>query len=192
MRSLDFTPSPLVDELTETDILTLTYLLFTPLISPYTHISALPIGRINDPMKNIVENIVSGMKTVTTKIPRGWRNIQAVHLKTIDSIALPIYNSLPPHATLLSETGVGPSAKKVRLEAPGESDGEMKDLQTQAMSSSKKVSQKEFDGKTTKPISATKRAKVRTKTSAKKIKGSTVLSSKYEKLLKRPKTVKSA
>ena len=38
-----------------------------------------------------------------------------VHLKTVDSVALPIYHSLPPEAKLLAPLGEGPVEKRVKL-----------------------------------------------------------------------------
>ena len=33
--------------------------------------------------------------TIVSKIPAGWSNIQCIQIKTSESIALPVYNSLP-------------------------------------------------------------------------------------------------
>ena len=83
-----------------------------------THIPcrAVPIGRIEYPVEHIIENVMKGMMGVISKIPRGWRNIQAVHLKTVDSIALPVYNSLPPEPQLLAPVEEGPKKKRVQLD----------------------------------------------------------------------------
>ena len=59
---------------------------------------------------------MQGMRGVSSKIPRGWRNIQAVHLKTIHSIALPLYTSLPPEPKLLAPSDGAPKRKRVKLE----------------------------------------------------------------------------
>ena len=64
---------------------------------------------------------MKGMVGVASKVPRGWRNIQVVHLKTVDSIALPVYNSLPPEATLLAT--LAPAEKRVKLSDKGEVGG---------------------------------------------------------------------
>ena len=87
-------------------------------IHTHTHTphSAVPIGRINSPPNHLQDNIVSGMTTIANRIPRGWRNIQAVHVKTVDSIALPIFNSAPSEATLLPDADRGPERKVMRLE----------------------------------------------------------------------------
>ena len=67
-------------------------------------------------MEHIVANVMRGMAGVVSKIPRGWRNIQAVQLKTVDSIALPVYNSLPPEPKLLAPVNEEPKQKRVKLE----------------------------------------------------------------------------
>ena len=64
---------------------------------------------------------MKGMVGVASKVPRGWRNIQVVHLKTVDSIALPVYHSLPPEATLLAT--LPPAEKRVKLSDKGEVGG---------------------------------------------------------------------
>ena len=33
-------------------------------------------------------------------VPRGWNNIQSIHMKTAESVALPLYNSLPDIETV--------------------------------------------------------------------------------------------
>jgi ribosome biogenesis protein UTP30 len=41
------------------------------------------------------ENIADALPALMEKIPKGWSNIQSIHLKTNQSVALPLYNSLP-------------------------------------------------------------------------------------------------
>ncbi len=75
------------------------------------------MGRVGFPASHVVENICEAMKAVVGRIPRGWTNIQSVHIKTVDSIALPVFNSLPPDPMSLPEVGKEePLVKKVRLE----------------------------------------------------------------------------
>ena len=142
--------------------------------------SAIPIGRINHPVKHAVANITSGMKTITTKIPRGWRNIQSVHIKTVDSISLPLYNSLPLQATLLPDIDEqSKRVKRVRLESPEDSSHSVRE-----QSPPEGTSRKAKRGEVLTHVK-TKTVKVVRKVSAKKIKGSTVISSKYERALKK-------
>lgn len=156
--------------------------------SPPTTCSAVPVARINYPASHLVENVISGMNTIATRLHQGWRNIQTVHLKSVDSIALPLFNSLPPAPTLLPGVRDGPVRKKIKLEEEVEEDGETSTLPPRT-ESLKREPRKVKRVKT--PV--LKKAKV-TKVSAKKIKGSTVLSSRYEKALKKGhrKAIRSA
>ena len=87
------------------------------------HTSSVRIGRLGLPAHQVVENILAGVKTIATRVPQGFRNYQSLHLKTVDSIALPIYNSLPPQPTRLP--GVGeeestPVIKRIKLDEGSE------------------------------------------------------------------------
>ena len=73
------------------------------------------MGRIGFPDGHLKENICEAMKAITQHIPRGWRNIQSIHVKSVDSVALPVYNSLPPKPLSLSSVGEGPKVKRVKL-----------------------------------------------------------------------------
>lgn len=140
--------------------------------------SAVPIGRINHPVKHTVANVTSGMKTIATKIPRGWRNIQSVHVKTVDSISLPLYNSLPLQPTLLPDINEqSKRVKRVRLESPEDSGFLLREQSPQEGTSV------QSSGVPT--HAKTKKVKAIRKVSVKKIKGSTVISSKYERALKK-------
>jgi len=56
---------------------------------------AVKIANTNFDKEVIVENIIKGMENIAKMIPKHWRNIQPIHIKTSNSVALPIYNSLP-------------------------------------------------------------------------------------------------
>eukprot|EP00941_MAST-03F_sp_MAST-3F-sp1_P003133 g3133.t1 len=56
--------------------------------------SAVRIALTSFEPNEIVENIMTAMETIVEKIPKKMKGIQAIHLKTNDSIALPIYNSI--------------------------------------------------------------------------------------------------
>ena len=44
------------------------------------------------------------MKGLSLRLPGGWPNVQSIHLKTVDSVALPIHKMLPkPPATISVE-----------------------------------------------------------------------------------------
>lgn len=59
----------------------------------------------------VLENVMSSIDAAVDKIPRKWKNVQAIHIKTHDSVALPIFNSLPGTARPAA-TVARPPAKK--------------------------------------------------------------------------------
>jgi hypothetical protein len=81
------------------------------------------IGRLDQPSQHIAENILAGVKAIADRVPRGFRNFQSLHLKTIDSIALPVYNSLPPQPTRLPGVEAAPVVKKIKLDEDGGESG---------------------------------------------------------------------
>ncbi|KAF9974988.1 hypothetical protein BGZ73_001481 [Actinomortierella ambigua] len=57
--------------------------------------TAIKIGVTSQTPAEITANIETALPHIVDKIPKQWKNIQSIHLKTNDSVALPIYNSLP-------------------------------------------------------------------------------------------------
>ena len=163
----------------------------------HTH-SNVPIGRVGFTQEQLINNITSAMKGVASHIPQGLRNIQSIHLKTPDSIALPIYNSLPPPPGLLpASTDQPPAVKRLKLDTdlnnPSNSESEEEvdlDRRRKGPISERSVepdaSGEDGVRKSGKrgSVSKGKRAKL-SKFSVKKVRGSTVRSSKYEKALRR-------
>eukprot|EP00033_Pygsuia_biforma_P000961 GCRY01001103.1.p1 GENE.GCRY01001103.1~~GCRY01001103.1.p1 ORF type:complete len:332 (-),score=84.77 GCRY01001103.1:12-911(-) len=49
--------------------------------------------------EDIVANLMKILESLEKVIPNGWKNIQALNIKTSTSMALPIYNSLPDKPT---------------------------------------------------------------------------------------------
>ena len=68
-----------------------------------------------------VENVIGAVTGIAKNVPRGWKNIQSLSLKTSESISLPIYTSLPEKP---SEIPLGPPKKKRKksLEKSGGTD----------------------------------------------------------------------
>jgi len=56
---------------------------------------AVKVGKSNLTCEEIVENILQCSEHIASKIPKKWKNVQSINIKTTDSIALPIYNALP-------------------------------------------------------------------------------------------------
>lgn len=55
-------------------------------------------------IEQAVENVVSAVSEITKIVPRGWNNIQSLNLKTSDSIALPLYTSLPENSHIIEDS----------------------------------------------------------------------------------------
>ncbi|KAK9825035.1 hypothetical protein WJX74_002654 [Apatococcus lobatus] len=53
------------------------------------------VARSNFSERQCSENIIAVLQQVTAHIPKKWDNVQAVFLKTADSVALPLYQVLP-------------------------------------------------------------------------------------------------
>ena len=69
----------------------------TPLFLSEGICARLLVGHSGMTRDAIVENIVMACDNVAKLLPKGWKSIQALNIKTHDSIALPIFNSLPVH-----------------------------------------------------------------------------------------------
>jgi len=57
--------------------------------------STVKIGHTGMDRTHLAQNIVSALDKVADVLPKKWQGIQALHIKTHDSIALPIYHALP-------------------------------------------------------------------------------------------------
>lgn len=53
------------------------------------------IGRVGFSSEEIATNAIDAISEAVQHIPKGWDSIQAIHMKTGKSLALPIYNDLP-------------------------------------------------------------------------------------------------
>jgi len=74
--------------------------------STYMHLAAgtccaIKIGTTAQDPSQIFENLQTALPRIVEKIPRKWKNIQSLHVKTSDSISLPIYNSLPDEPSVI-------------------------------------------------------------------------------------------
>jgi len=107
------------------------------------HCCAVRVARTTMDPEEIIKNIKSVLSGIVTHIPQKWKNIQSLHIKTSDSIALPLYASLP---AVLNEIQVqAPVSKKRKRSNQDRSE----DSKTQTPSSKKK------------PVASTKSAKLK-------------------------------
>ncbi|XP_029191869.2 ribosomal L1 domain-containing protein 1-like [Acropora millepora] len=77
--------------------------------------SAIKVAHTRQTAEEAVENVVAAVAEITKIVPQGWSNIQSLNLKTTDSVALPIYNSLPDNSSV-AETSEPPKKKKKKKE----------------------------------------------------------------------------
>jgi len=53
------------------------------------------VGRLDMEEEQIVENVLAAVDATVEKVPKKWANVRALHLKSVDSVALPIYQVVP-------------------------------------------------------------------------------------------------
>ncbi|KAJ4797704.1 60S ribosomal protein L10a [Rhynchospora pubera] len=57
--------------------------------------SAIRVGRLSMEVDHIVDNVMAVVDEAVQKIPKKWGNVRSLHLKAVDSVALPIYQTVP-------------------------------------------------------------------------------------------------
>ena len=61
----------------------------------YYNDSSIKIGTVDQTPEQVAENILYAIDSIVDKIPKKWNNVQSLHIKTSESVSLPIFNSLP-------------------------------------------------------------------------------------------------
>ncbi|WVZ78868.1 hypothetical protein U9M48_026515 [Paspalum notatum var. saurae] len=93
------------------------------------------VGRLDMKEEEIVDNVMATVEAAVQKVPKKWANVRALHLKAVDSVALPIYQVVPELGMKIEVTGevidgeevetVGQkTGKKKALRDSGASEGE--------------------------------------------------------------------
>ncbi|XP_032930489.1 ribosomal L1 domain-containing protein 1 [Catharus ustulatus] len=67
------------------------------------------IGHTGMKVDEIIENIIAAANVIDNKLPKKWKNVKIVHLKTLKSVALPIFTA---NISNLDELDKEPSLKK--------------------------------------------------------------------------------
>ncbi|WOH04384.1 hypothetical protein DCAR_0623793 [Daucus carota subsp. sativus] len=57
--------------------------------------SVVKVGRVSMEEEEVVENVVEGIKGVVGFVENGWEGVRSLHLRLLDSMALPLYQSVP-------------------------------------------------------------------------------------------------
>lgn len=61
---------------------------------------SIKVARSSQSTEEVLANVDAVLQTVASTIPKKWDNVQAVYLKSADSVALPVYQSLPTETTI--------------------------------------------------------------------------------------------
>ncbi|KAI9092711.1 ribosomal protein L1/ribosomal biogenesis protein [Phlyctochytrium arcticum] len=88
-----------------------TYLIFNSGVC-----NAVKIGKTSFTSEEITENILFAIPEIVKRIPKQWHNILSIQVKTSDSLALPVYSSLPEfqEPAAPAEAKATPAAKKIK------------------------------------------------------------------------------
>jgi ribosome biogenesis protein UTP30 len=73
---------------------------------------AVRIAKTSFTQEEVVENILAAIDPIVKNLPKQWKGLQAIYLKTHDSIALPVYNNLPDIDHKISLTPKKPASIK--------------------------------------------------------------------------------
>jgi ribosome biogenesis protein UTP30 len=70
------------------------------LYSTYMYLSSgtcitIKVGHTGMSSNKLLENITAVCESVPMKVPRKWCNVRSISIKTVDSVALPVYNRTP-------------------------------------------------------------------------------------------------
>lgn len=62
---------------------------------------SIKVARNSQSIEEVLSNVDAVLEAVASNIPKKWENVQAVYLKSADSVALPVYQSLPTEKTIV-------------------------------------------------------------------------------------------
>lgn len=66
--------------------------------------SVVKVGRLSQKQEEVCDNVHAVIAGVSSSIPKKWKNIRSLYLKTLDSVPLPLYQSLPDLSMKISAT----------------------------------------------------------------------------------------
>ncbi|KAJ1704399.1 hypothetical protein LUZ63_004178 [Rhynchospora breviuscula] len=55
------------------------------------HCKGVRVGRVSMERKQVVENVAAAIEAAVRCVPKKWHNIRSIHIKSTESVALPIY-----------------------------------------------------------------------------------------------------
>nr|XP_033770237.1 ribosomal L1 domain-containing protein 1 [Geotrypetes seraphini] len=76
------------------------------------------MGHTGMKAKDLVENVISAVNVVAEKLPKKWKNVKILHLKTQRSVALPIFTSYICNAKELEKEAEVAADQKKKKQTP--------------------------------------------------------------------------
>eukprot|EP00268_Persea_americana_P028251 TRINITY_DN2745_c0_g1_i1.p1 TRINITY_DN2745_c0_g1~~TRINITY_DN2745_c0_g1_i1.p1 ORF type:complete len:469 (-),score=131.72 TRINITY_DN2745_c0_g1_i1:474-1880(-) len=74
------------------------------------------VGLVSQERDEIVENVVAAVNGAVEIVPKKWGNVRSLHLKALESVALPIYQAVPEMGLKIDVFRKEDGVKKVGLE----------------------------------------------------------------------------
>ncbi|KAF9617871.1 hypothetical protein IFM89_039090 [Coptis chinensis] len=84
--------------------------------------SVIKIGKVSQERNEIVDNVVAAVKGIVEIVPKKWGNVRSLHLKLSESLALPVYQTVPDIGMKIA--GVEKREEKMDVDSQGESEKE--------------------------------------------------------------------
>ena len=82
----------------------------------HTHTSrSVPVSRLNFTPKQGNDNVQALVKGLSLRLPGGWPTVQSIHLKTVDSVALPVHKMTPKPPPAISIEGHSRKIERKRV-----------------------------------------------------------------------------
>lgn len=134
----------------------------------HTAFRSIPVSRLNFTPKQGNENVQALLKGLPLRLPGGWPTVQSIHLKTVDSVALPIHKTIPKPPTTVSVEGYSRKIERKRLHV------DEPDVTSAAEASPPPTSSTPSRQKRIKPVAAAKRKRQIGTASLTRIRGSRV------------------
>ena len=80
--------------------------------------SVVRVAKVRMERDEIVENVVAAIEGIVEVVPKKWGNVRSLHLKLLESVALPVYQTVPD--VKLKIEGFKVEEKKNEKERDGE------------------------------------------------------------------------
>jgi ribosome biogenesis protein UTP30 len=109
--------------------------------STYMYLSSgtcitIKVGHTGMSSDKLLDNIIAVCESVPMKVPRKWCNVRSISIKTVDSVALPVYNRTPEELEHIAQLAkVGSSTSSTPSSVSNNDDEETKQMKKKVKSS---------------------------------------------------------